>query len=57
MKKKNEIEKYIKNIKEFRNYFTLSEDDYSNQELFDVLKKCNFEYEEAFVLLIDQKEY
>ena len=50
---KNEIEQYMDKIKEFRENFALSEEDYSDEKLTEVLKKTNCSYEKAFDLLFD----
>ena len=46
--KKNEIDKYIDKIQEFRDTFNLSEDEYSNGKLLEILKENDFNYEKAF---------
>ena len=46
--KKNEIDKYIDKIQEFRDTFNLSEDEYSNEKLLEILKENDFNYENAF---------
>ena len=49
--KNNEIYRYKKNIKEFRDNFNLSENDYTDERLLDLLKKNNFQFESAFISL------
>ena len=44
----NEMEKYMKKIEEFRSTFNLSENEYTNEKIFDVLKEHNLNFEEAF---------
>ena len=50
---KNEIDEYIEKINEFRENFNLSEDEYSNEKLFVVLKDHNFNFENAFSSLFN----
>jgi hypothetical protein len=44
----NEMEKYMKKIEEFRSTFNLSENEYTNEKIFDILKEHNLNFEEAF---------
>ena len=44
----NEIEQDLDTIKEFREAFNLSEEEYSDDRLLEVLKKNNFEFEKSF---------
>ena len=44
----NEIEQNLDKIKEFREAFNLSEEDYSDDRLLEVLKKNDFEFEKSF---------
>ena len=56
VKKKDENEemnKYLNKIKEFRDYFNLSEEEYTDEKIFDVLKEHNFEFEESFSSLFN----
>ena len=56
VKKKEENEemnKYLNKIKEFRDYFNLSEEEYTDEKIFDVLKEHNFEFEESFSSLFN----
>ena len=48
---KKEIEEYIQKINEFRENFGLNSEDYSDEQLFEVLKDTNFNMEEAFQLI------
>ena len=52
-KNENEIDENIDKIKEFREEFNLTEDDYSNEELLKILKDNNFNYEKAFASLFE----
>ena len=45
---KDEINKYIDKINQFRKTFNLSEDEYSNEKIFKTLKDYNFNFENAF---------
>ena len=45
---KDEINKYIDKIKEFREFFGLYGDEFSNEKLLEALKDKNFNYELAF---------
>ena len=44
----NQQDNILFHIKKFRDYFSLSIEDYSDKVLLDVLKKANFNYEDAF---------
>ena len=43
----------MEKINEFRETFSLSENDYSNEKLFDILQENDFNYEQAFSSLFD----
>ena len=49
----NEIAENIDKIHEFRDTFNLSEDDYPNEKILEILKKYNFNYEDAFCFLFN----
>ena len=49
----NEIEKHMNKIEEFRNTFNLSEDEYTNEKILDILKGHNFNFEESFSSLFN----
>ena len=49
----NKKDVYLNHIKEFRKTYQLPEEDFSDQILFGVLRKANFNYEDAFVDLIN----
>ena len=51
--KKNEIDEYIDKINDFRETFNLSEDEYPNEKLLDILKDNNFNFEDAFSSLFN----
>ena len=44
---------YLNQIEEFRANFNLSKEEYSDDKLFDILKKQNFNYEQAFLDIIN----
>jgi len=44
----SEIAEYIDKIKEFRDYYSLSEEDYPNDKILEALKENDFNYENAF---------
>ena len=50
---KNEIDEYIDKINEFRETFNLSEDEYSNEKILEVLKEHNMNFENAFSSLFN----
>ena len=50
-KKNPEIDENIDKINEFRQNYDLDKNDYSNSKILGVLKKNNFDYDEAFVSL------
>ena len=50
---KNEIDEYIDKINEFRETFNLSEDEYSNEKIIEVLKEHNMNFENAFSSLFN----
>ena len=49
----NEENDYLLKIKEFREIFQLSENDYSDKRLLNVLKRAKFNYNDAFVILFN----
>ena len=49
---KNEIDEYIDKINEFRDEYALSEEEYDNERMLDLLKKNNFVFEDAFYALL-----
>ena len=51
-----EIDENIAKIQEFRETFNLSEDEYPNEKLLEILKYNNFNYEKAFSSLFDQNQ-
>ena len=51
-----EMNKHMEEIEELREEYGLSEDQYTNKIIFDALQKSGFEIEEAFVLLIPEKQ-
>ena len=51
--KKKEIDEFIDKIKEFRDTFNLSEDEYSDEKILEILKENNFNYENAFSSLFN----
>ena len=44
----SEIAEYMDKIKEFRDYYSLSEEDYPNDKILEALKENDFNYENAF---------
>ena len=46
--KDEEINKYIDKINEFRESYSLSKEEFSNEYLLEVLKKNNFEHDQSF---------
>ena len=51
---KNDNEEYIDEINNFRDEFNLNEGEYpSNEQILDLLKKNNFDFEKAFLALFD----
>jgi len=44
----SEIAEYIDKIKEFRDYYSLTEEDYPNDKILEALKENDFNYENAF---------
>ena len=44
----NELEQNIDKIKDFRENFNLSEEEYSDERLLEVLKENNFEFKKSF---------
>ena len=57
IKEKDETNKKIKEnidkINEFRETFSLNENDYSNEKIYDILQENDFNYEQAFSSLFD----
>ena len=51
--KKNEIDENIDKINKFKEIFKISEDEFSNEKIFDALKENNFYFEEAFSALFE----
>ena len=51
--KKNEIEENISKIEEFRDMFNLTEDEYPNDKILEILKENDFNYENAFTSLFN----
>ena len=49
----NEIEQNMEKIKEFREIYDFSENDYSNEKIFEVLKANNFNFESSWNKLIE----
>ena len=52
-KKKNEIEQNIDKIRDFRDNYALSTEDYSDRKLLEILKKNNFNFDKAFESLFN----
>ena len=52
-KKKSEIDEYMDKIQEFRDTFNLSEDEYANEKILDILKENDFNFENAFSSLFN----
>ena len=52
-KKRNEIEENIDKIRDFRDNFSLSIEDYSDWKLLEILKKYNFNFDKAFESLFN----
>ena len=50
---KKEMDENMDKIKEFRSMFDLKGEEYSDEKLFEILKQCNFDYEESFSQLFD----
>jgi len=50
---KSEMEENMDKILEFRDTFNLSEDDYSNEKIFEILKDNDFNFENAFSALFN----
>jgi hypothetical protein len=51
--KKNEIDENISKIDEFRDMFNLTEDEYPNEKILDILRENDFNYENAFSSLFN----
>ena len=51
--KKSEIEENMDKISEFRDTFNLSEEEYSNEKIFEILKDNDFNFESAFSSLFN----
>ena len=49
----NELDEYMEKIKEFRENYELSENDYSDERIFEVLKENNFDFEASFSKIFD----
>ena len=49
----DDIAKYIEKIKEFRKHFSLSEENFTNERLLEVLKKNKFDFKGAFQSLFN----
>ena len=49
----NEIEQYMEKIEEFREIYDISEDDYSNEKIFKLLKANNFNFESSFIKFLE----
>ena len=52
-KKNDDINEHQQEINDFRNTFCLSKSDYSDEKLFELLKKANYDVESAFSSLFD----
>ena len=52
-KKKNEIEQNIDKIRDFRDNYALSTEDYSDGKILEILKKNNFIFDKAFESLFN----
>ena len=50
---KSEMEENMDKIIEFRDTFNLSEDEYSNEKIFEILKDNDFNFENAFSSLFN----
>ena len=51
--KKSEVEENMEKINEFRDTFNLSEEEYSNEKIFEILKDNDFNFESAFSSLFN----
>ena len=51
--KKNEIEENMDKINDFRDTFNLSEEEYSNEKIFEILRDNDFNFENAFSSLFN----
>ena len=49
----NEIKENLKTIKEFRDTFNLSEEEYPNEKILETLQENDFNFEKAFGALFD----
>ena len=49
----NELDEYMEKIKEFRENYDLSENEYSDERLFEVLKENNFDFETSFNKILE----
>ena len=47
------LEEYIGKINDFRVAFNLPEEEYSNEQILDLLKENNFDFDKAFWALLD----
>ena len=52
-KKEDNVKKYMDKIKEFRENFSLSEEDYSNEKILEILMENNFNFEDSFSSLFN----
>ena len=50
---KKEMMENMDKVNEFRSMFDLSAKEYSDEKLFEILKQCNFDYEDSFSQLFD----
>ena len=48
-----EIEQYMDKIKKYREIHNLSESNYSNEKILEVLKENNFDFDSAYKKLIE----
>ena len=48
-----ELEKHRNKIEEFRNTFNLSDEEFSNEKILEILKANNFNFEESFSSLFN----
>ena len=50
--KENPIDQYIETIKKFRTEYNIEENEYSNDEVYNILKSNEFNFEKAFMCII-----
>ena len=50
--KENPIDQYIETIKKFRTEYNIEEYEYSNDEVYNILKSNEFNFEKAFMCII-----